>query len=199
VEQYMSNKSFISEVIESVVTRLQEHPEIIIDELTINPPATKEQINAEQQVPGILKEFYTNSDGLILAWHVKDDPVIRGGIIIPLLENIHNSRWKPFGILDHTDDVHAIFQKKNTEDSRVMMESLEGDEDIEFTELRNGVITIEEYFQAFNESLGFRFWQENYHPLIEYSIDSIIANRGYLWGSGETTTVPELHSAHVPN
>lgn len=195
----MSNKSFISEVIENVISRLESHRDIVIDELTINPPASEESIESEERIPEILKEFYRESDGIVLSWHVKDDPVIRGGIVIPLLENIHNTRWKAFGILDYTDDVHAIFQKKNTNDTRVMMESLEGDEDIEFTELASSLISIEDYFSAFEKTHGFRFWQENYRPDIEYTIDSIIENRGYLWGSGNTTEVPELHSAHVPN
>ncbi len=191
--------SFISEVIESVISRLQDHSQIVIDELTINPAASLKQVDAEELVPDILKEYYKNSDGMVLAWHVIDDPVTRGGIVIPSLENVHNSRWKPFGILDHTDDVHAIFQKKSGEDTRVMMESLEGDEDIEFTELGGFLITIEDYFTAFKESLGFRFWQENYRSTENYTIDSIIANRGYLWGSSDSTEVPVLHSAHVPN
>lgn len=195
----MSRKSFISEVIKSVISRLESHPEIIIDELTINLPASQEKIDSEERVPQILKDFYQDSDGLVLSWHAKEDPVIRGGIVIPLLENIHNTRWKPFGILDYTDDVHAIFQKKSAEDTRVMMESLEGDEDIEFTELASALISIEDYFTAFEKTHGFRFWQENYRADIDYSIDSIIENRGYLWGSGERSELPELHSAHVPN
>ncbi len=191
--------SYISSAIENVVSRLKNHAEIVIDELVINSAATREEIDAEEQIPEILKEYYRHSNGMILAWHVEDDPFIRGGIVIPLLENVHNTRWKPFGILDHTHDVHAMFQKKSGDDSRVMMESLEGDEDVEFSELGGLILSIKDYYAAFQETLGFRFWQENYNSNENYSIESIIANRGYLWGSSDSTDVPELSSAHVPN
>ena len=86
----MRKKDYISEMIDSVIVRLEAHPEIVIDELTINPPAEKEKIENEELVPAILKQFYKNCNGLVLKWHVKDNVVIRGGITLPLLENIHN-------------------------------------------------------------------------------------------------------------
>ncbi len=174
--------SLIFEVIENVVKRLNNHPEIIVDAFIVNSPVSAEVVDREELVPDILKEFFKKSDGLKLSWHAKSDPVVRGGINIPFLKNIHRTRWKSFGLLDHTDDVHAIFQKKNGEDSRVMMESLEGDEDIEFTELGGSLLSIDDYFKAFSKTFGFRFWQENYNEDVDYSVESIIANRGYLWG-----------------
>lgn len=195
----MNNNSFITETIEVVISRLQSHPDIVIDKLKINPPALENQIEKEELLPDILREFYRNSNGVELAWHVKSDPITRGGIKMPAIESIHDTRWKPFGMLDYTDDVHAIFHKKSGEESRVMMESLVGDEDIEFADLGGSIITIEEYFIAFGKTLGFRFWQENYSNSTDYSVDSIIANRGYLWGSGDSEDVFDLHSAHIPN
>ena len=117
---------------------------------------------------------------------------------MPLLENIYATRWKAFGYLDITEDVHTLFSKKEAYDSRVMMESLQGDEDIEFTGLGGSIVTIEEYFNAFAKTRGFRFWQENYSSDENYTIDSIIEHRAYLWGSG-SASIPETHAAHFPS
>ncbi len=195
----MSIKNIISETIQDVIEKLEAHPEIVIDEYTVNPPAEESEIAAESKIPEILKEFFRKSNGLVLSWHAKNDSLVKGGIILPLLENIHNTRWSSFGVLDYTEDVHAVFHKKSDQDSRVMMESLEGDEDIEFVEVGGAIVTIEDYFNAFRQTLGFRFWQENYKPEISYSIDSIIKNRCYLWGDKEESSVAELSSPHNPN
>ncbi len=195
----MAQENFISEVIAQVIEDLQANPAIIINELTINHASPAEELDAIEKLPGILREFYEKTNGLVLSWYVADDPAIKGGIVMPLLENIYATRWKAFGYLDFTEDVHTLFSKKEAFDSRVMMESLQGDEDIEFTGLGGSIVTIEEYFNAFAQTRGFRFWQENYSSEVEYTVDSIIEHRAYLWGSGETAEVPETHSAHFPS
>ncbi len=190
--------SFIYDTIQATIEELKHNTAITIDELLINPPASNEVISAEQKVPSILKEFYARADGLVLSWHYNEDPLVKGGIVIPLLENIHNTRWTAFGMLDFTEDVHVYFNKRSTEDSRVVQESLEGDEDIDFVDIAGGIVSIRGYFEAFRKTRGFRFWQENFNLAEEYTLESIIENRGYLWGSGEETEI-EFHSAHVPN
>ncbi len=191
--------SYIFDTITEVITELKNSPDIVIDELLINPPANATSLEAESKIPSILKELYAKADGLVLSWSYRNDPLVKGGIVIPLLENIHNTRWKAFAMLDYTDDVHVFFNKRGTDDARVVQESLEGDEDVEFVDIAGGIVTIKSYFEAFRKTRGFRFWQENYNPDTEYTVDSIIENRCYLWGSSGEETEIEFHSAHVPN
>ena len=133
------------------------------------------------ELPKILENFYKKSNGITFLWEYKNDKSIRGGINIPKLDGIYSSRWKNFGTLDYTD-IHTLFQVNNDPDSRVLAESLEGDEDIDFMDLANGILTISDYFTVFSKTFGFKYWQEKYDENKEYSLDSIIENSAYVWG-----------------
>lgn len=171
----------VSTIISKVIEELTSHPDIVIDELILDAPADQEDITKEEKLPGILREFYQTFNGITLKWHSLSDSFVKGGISLPSLKNLHSNRWKSYGILDFTSEVHILYLRREAEDSRVMMESLESDEDVEFIGLSGNIVTIEDYFKAFRKTYGYRFWQENFSIETEYSIDTIIENRCFLW------------------
>ncbi len=170
----------IYRTVNSVLDKLKSDNRITVENVKFGEPVDESLLSQVSEIPMLIQSLYRSADGISFSWFLTSDPTIRGGINIPTFANIHNSRWKRFYTLDFTD-VNILFQKSCREDSTVIAESLEGDEDVELMGISGEVFTISNYFIAFSKTLGYKFWQETYNRDKNYTIDSIIDSHCYLW------------------
>lgn len=170
--------------LERIKRELYAHPDITVTEYFKNPPQSFERIEAEGQLPTIVKEILKVADGFKLSWE-SSDPLVKGDITFPMLTNIHLGRWKNFGNLDYSDFIHVLFQKRKDENSGVFYEGFEGEDEEELLPLEGGIHTIEAYLIAVIKTYGHRFWQENYCEKRDYSLEAILRNRAYAYTAAE--------------
>lgn len=168
------------EELKRIKNELEAHEDITITEFFINDPQPAVKIDAEERIPTLVREILKVADGFKLSWE-SSDPLVKGDITFPMLENIHLGRWKSFGNLDYSDFIHVVFQKRDEINAGVFYEGFEGEDEEELLPLEGGVHTIEDYLRAVIKTYGHRFWQENYSPEREYSIDALIENRAYAY------------------
>lgn len=176
----MNKVEIFFESLHKIKDELNRHPQTTVTDFFINPPKPEELIEAEEKIPFIVKEILKRANGFKLSWK-SDDSLVKGDITFPMLENIHLGRWKNFGNLDYSDFIHVVFQKRNENNAGVFYEGFEGEDEEELLPLEGGVNTIEDYLEAVIKTYGHRFWQENYSPDRDYSLDAIIQNRAYAY------------------
>lgn len=66
------------EILKKTIDVIQNHPDVIVDELTINPPVTSAKVEALETVAGIgvplgIKEFYQEANGITFIWRLKPE------------------------------------------------------------------------------------------------------------------------------
>ena len=109
------------ENIKGTIKTIQDHSDVMVDELTINPPATLALVEASEKVskikiPSHIKEFYQAANGITFIWRIKQecDNLTKTKIkekigddgydlskplgalrILPLQDMIMNTKWVP--------------------------------------------------------------------------------------------------------
>ena len=161
------------EEFKKMVDELNQHPEIIVTDFVINPPATEEEIKfAEKKfkLTNDMLEFYKSANGITLSWELEDtedtEDTVRGKIELLPVEKVFGD-WKntiyfDFDGGDEFKSLHPLDFFVNEACAALNLEDSDNPEVYYHycgEEMNTLKMDFKEYLNALLKTRGFWYWQ----------------------------------------
>jgi len=157
------------EEFKKMVDELNQHPEIIVTDFVINPPATEEEIKLAEKkfkLTNDMLEFYKSANGITLSWELiePEDSVVRGNIeLLPVQEVFQD--WKNTIYWDDNDKYKQLHPLDFFVPEACAALNLEDSDnpDVYYhycgEEMNTLKMNFKEYLNALIKTRGFWYWQ----------------------------------------
>ena len=159
------------EEFKKMVDELSQHPEIIVTDFVINPPATEEEIKfAEKKfkLTSDMLDFYKSANGVKLSWELKDtegteDTVMGNMELLPIQEVFQD--WKDIIYWDDNDKYKLLHPLDFFVPEACAVLNLDGSDNPEVYFHYCGEdqhplkMDFKEYLNALLKTRGFWYWQ----------------------------------------